>query len=144
MEPSHATSTAAQRSSFLARILATVLRHHLTWVHTLIPETTSESESSPTTTTTTTQILGKRAAGWTRSLNATTPYDPLWAQLSDLYGGIPGRLVRTVVVGQNKGVCERLLNVLSYFIRCGAPTTTTRTTNRTSSIEESNRSRLVF
>ncbi len=31
----------------------------------------------------------------------------------------PLRLVRTVVVGQNRQLVERVLNVLSYFIRCG-------------------------
>ncbi|KAF9160237.1 Folliculin-interacting protein 1 [Mortierella sp. AD010] len=47
-------------------------------------------------------------------------YDPLWAQLSDLYGniGTVSRISRTIVVGSNGSFVRRLLYILSYFIRC--------------------------
>ena len=47
------------------------------------------------------------------------PYNPLWAQLSDLYGaiGMPPRLARTVVTGNKIDTIEKFLFVLSYFIR---------------------------
>ncbi|KAG0299290.1 Folliculin-interacting protein 2 [Dissophora globulifera] len=52
--------------------------------------------------------------------NAHGAYDPLWAQLSDLYGniGTTSRISRTIVVGSNGSFVRRLLFILSYFIRC--------------------------
>ena len=48
------------------------------------------------------------------------PYDPLWAQLSDLYGalGTPAAIAHTVVAGKNPSFVCPLLYVLTYFIRC--------------------------
>lgn len=48
------------------------------------------------------------------------PYNPLWAQLGDLYGalGSPVRVCRTVVVGRRRELVQRVLYILSYFIRC--------------------------
>lgn len=47
------------------------------------------------------------------------PYNPLWAQLSDMYGaiGIPPRLARTIVTGKKIDTIMKFLFVLSYFIR---------------------------
>lgn len=47
------------------------------------------------------------------------PYNPLWAQLSDMYGaiGMPPRLARTVVTGKKTDTIVKFLFVLSYFIR---------------------------
>ncbi|KAF9434182.1 Folliculin-interacting protein 1, partial [Entomortierella beljakovae] len=52
--------------------------------------------------------------------NPQGAYDPLWAQLSDLYGniGTMSRISRTIVVGSNGNFVRRLLYILSYFIRC--------------------------
>lgn len=51
------------------------------------------------------------------------PYNALWAQLGDLYGAIgsPLRIAKTVVCGNESQtrIIERVLNVLTYFIRCG-------------------------
>lgn len=50
------------------------------------------------------------------------PYNALWAQLGDLYGAVtnPVKLSKTIVCGSEANVktIERLLNVLTYFIRC--------------------------
>jgi hypothetical protein len=76
---------------------------------------TSESGSKART------HLRKQCAKWTSLLEKTNPYNPLWAQLGDLHGAVnqPLRLVRTVIVGQNRDLVERILFLLSYFIRCG-------------------------
>lgn len=49
------------------------------------------------------------------------PYNALWAQMSDLYGAIghPPKISRTIVVGRCAGTMDKILNVLTYFIRCG-------------------------
>lgn len=50
------------------------------------------------------------------------PYNALWAQLGDLYGAItnPVKLSKTIICGSEGNVrtIEKLLNVLTYFIRC--------------------------
>lgn len=55
--------------------------------------------------------------------NITTQHKPVKFLLScvgDLYGAIgsPVRLTRTVIVGKRKELVQRLLYVLTYFIRC--------------------------
>lgn len=49
------------------------------------------------------------------------PYNALWAQLSDLYGAIgnPTKISKTIVCGNETMIVNKLLNVLTYFIRCG-------------------------
>lgn len=50
------------------------------------------------------------------------PYNALWAQLGDLYGAItsPVKLSKTIICGNeaNTKTIEKLLNILTYFIRC--------------------------
>lgn len=50
------------------------------------------------------------------------PYNALWAQLGDLFGAItsPVKLSKTIICGSevNGKTIEKLLNVLTYFIRC--------------------------
>lgn len=50
------------------------------------------------------------------------PYNALWAQLGDLYGAItnPMKLSKTIICGSEGNVrtIEKLLNILTYFIRC--------------------------
>ena len=77
-------------------------------------------EKSEDASTTTTAKLRKKLAGWTSTLERTNPYNPRWAQLGDLHGAVnhPMRLVRTVLVGENRELVERLLLLASYFIRC--------------------------
>lgn len=49
------------------------------------------------------------------------PYNALWAQLGDLYGAIghPTKISKTIVCGNETLLMNKLLNVLTYFIRCG-------------------------
>ncbi|CAO0798560.1 unnamed protein product [Mucor circinelloides] len=82
---------------FISTLLTGVLMHHLSWVHTVSPP---EAD----------QHIGCHHGN----------YDPLWAQLSDLYGfvGTPSRITRTIVVGLRSSVVRRILYILTYFIRC--------------------------
>lgn len=65
-------------------------------------------------------FLEKHSSQSVDMLAKTHPYNPLWAQLGDLYGAIgsPVRLARTVVVGKRQDMVQRLLYFLTYFIRC--------------------------
>ncbi|RUS27488.1 folliculin-interacting protein middle domain-containing protein [Jimgerdemannia flammicorona] len=87
-----------RKNFFVSTLITTVLMYHLSWVQTVAPP---EEDTI-----------------WIHehALN----YDPLWAQLSDLYGnvGSPSRLCRTIVVGQQASIVRRILYILSYFIRC--------------------------
>lgn len=49
------------------------------------------------------------------------PYNALWAQLGDLYGamGSPPRISKTIISGSDRPVIDRILWMLTYFIRCG-------------------------
>ncbi|OZJ04588.1 hypothetical protein BZG36_02760 [Bifiguratus adelaidae] len=85
----------SEKFYFISNVITTVLSYHVSWVATVAPWE---------------GIKPKSNGG----------YDPLWAQLSDLRGNIwtPGRVSRTIVVGQDASVVQRLLYVLTYFIRC--------------------------
>ncbi|KAI7875535.1 folliculin-interacting protein middle domain-containing protein [Mucor mucedo] len=82
---------------FISTLLTGVLMHHLSWVNTVAPPEANTH-------------IGCHHGN----------YDPLWAQLSDLYGfiGTPSRITRTIVVGLRPSVVKRILYILSYFIRC--------------------------
>ncbi|XP_052772268.1 folliculin-interacting protein 1-like isoform X2 [Mya arenaria] len=95
---------------FMSSLLTAVLTHHLAWVPTVMP-----AGGTPTGT-----YLGKHSAKWVDTLAKSHPYNPLWAQLGDLYGaiGFPLKLSRTVVVGKKADIVKKFLFILSYFIRC--------------------------
>ncbi|KAH3869210.1 folliculin-interacting protein 1-like isoform X2 [Dreissena polymorpha] len=95
---------------FMSSLVTAVLTHHLAWVPTVMP-----AGGSPTGS-----YLDKNSAKWVDSLAKSHPYNPLWAQLGDLYGaiGFPLKLSRTVIVGKKAEVVKKFLFVLSYFIRC--------------------------
>ncbi|KAG0742932.1 hypothetical protein G6F62_004513 [Rhizopus arrhizus] len=80
---------------FISTLLTAVLMHHLSWVYTVAPPNTNIHLHHGN-------------------------YDPLWAQLSDLYGfiGTPSRIARTIVIGLRPSVVQRILYILTYFIRC--------------------------
>ncbi|KAI8974284.1 folliculin-interacting protein middle domain-containing protein [Pilobolus umbonatus] len=82
---------------FVSTLITAVLMHHLSWVHTVAP---SDDDTH----------IGCHHGN----------YDPLWAQLSDLYGfiGTPSRITRTIVVGLRPNIVRRILYILTYFIRC--------------------------
>ncbi|KAH0616066.1 hypothetical protein JD844_026877 [Phrynosoma platyrhinos] len=95
---------------FLAALLTAVLTYHLAWVPTVMPV-----DHLPIKT-----LSEKRASQSVSMLAKSHPYNPLWAQLGDLYGavGSPVRMTRTVIVGKRKDLVQRILYVLTYFLRC--------------------------
>ncbi|XP_041040639.1 folliculin-interacting protein 2-like isoform X1 [Carcharodon carcharias] len=98
------------KNQFLSALLTAVLTYHLAWVPTVMPNDHPPIKA----------FFEKHASQNVDLLGKSHPYNPLWAQLGDLYGAIgsPVRLARTVVIGKRKELVQRLLYVLSYFIRC--------------------------
>uniref|UniRef100_A0A1A8RBC1 Folliculin interacting protein 1 n=1 Tax=Nothobranchius pienaari TaxID=704102 RepID=A0A1A8RBC1_9TELE len=95
---------------FLPALLTAILTNHLAWVPTVMPNGQPPIKI----------FLEKHSSQSVDMLAKTHPYNPLWAQLGDLYGAIgsPVRLSKTVVVGCRQELVQRLLYVLTYFIRC--------------------------
>ncbi|XP_007421011.1 folliculin-interacting protein 1 isoform X3 [Python bivittatus] len=100
----------ASKNQFLPALLTAVLTNHLAWVPTVMPN------GQPPIRT----FLEKHSSQTVDMLAKSHPYNPLWAQLGDLYGAIgsPVRLSKTVVVGKRQDLVQRLLYFLTYFIRC--------------------------
>ncbi|CAL8365557.1 unnamed protein product [Lota lota] len=100
----------ASKNQFLPALLTAILTNHLAWVPTVMPNGQPPIKI----------FLEKHSSQSVDMLAKTHPYNPLWAQLGDLYGAIgsPVRLSRTVVVGRRQETVQRLLYVLTYFIRC--------------------------
>ncbi|XP_045654686.1 folliculin-interacting protein 2 isoform X3 [Ursus americanus] len=98
------------KNQFFAALLTAVLTYHLAWVPTVMPVDHPPIRA----------FSEKRTSQSVNTLAKTHPYNPLWAQLGDLYGAIgsPVRLTRTVVVGKQKDLVQRILYVLTYFLRC--------------------------
>uniref|UniRef100_A0A493TGV5 Folliculin interacting protein 2 n=1 Tax=Anas platyrhynchos platyrhynchos TaxID=8840 RepID=A0A493TGV5_ANAPP len=98
------------KNQFFAALLTAVLTYHLAWVPTVMPVDHPPIKA----------FSEKRTSQFVNMLAKSHPYNPLWAQLGDLYGAIgsPVRLTRTVIVGKRKELVQRLLYVLTYFIRC--------------------------
>ncbi|XP_018424899.1 PREDICTED: folliculin-interacting protein 2 [Nanorana parkeri] len=98
------------KNQFFSALLTAVLTYHLAWVPTVMPNDHPPIKSfSEKHTSQSVSLLAK-----------SHPYNPLWAQLGDLYGAIgsPVRMTRTVVVGKRKDLVQRILYILTYFIRC--------------------------
>ncbi|XP_041863535.1 folliculin-interacting protein 1 isoform X2 [Melanotaenia boesemani] len=100
----------ASKNQFLPALLTAILTNHLAWVPTVMPNGQPPIKI----------FLEKHSSQSVDMLAKSHPYNPLWAQLGDLYGAIgsPVRLSRTVVVGRRQELVQRLLYVLTYFIRC--------------------------
>ncbi|XP_055452600.1 folliculin-interacting protein 2 isoform X2 [Psammomys obesus] len=98
------------KNQFFAALLTAVLTYHLAWVPTVMPVDHPPIKA----------LSEKRTSQSVNTLAKTHPYNPLWAQLGDLYGAIgsPVRLTRTVVIGKQKDLVQRILYVLTYFLRC--------------------------
>ncbi|XP_057582138.1 folliculin-interacting protein 2 isoform X2 [Hippopotamus amphibius kiboko] len=98
------------KNQFFAALLTAVLTYHLAWVPTVMPVDHPPIKA----------FSEKRTSQLVNMLAKTHPYNPLWAQLGDLYGAIgsPVRLARTVVLGKQKDLVQRILYVLTYFLRC--------------------------
>lgn len=90
----------------MSTLITNILTHHLGWVNSVSPYNVSSLSQQKELDL----------------LNNIHPYNPLWAQLGELYGviGMPTRISRTIIYGkQNVSIVKKILNVLSYFIRCG-------------------------
>lgn len=111
--------------SFISTLLTAILTHHLGWVGTVAPLMTSNLRDN----------LNKNGAHPMISklieeenlklseISKIYPYNALWAQLGDLCGAItsyPIKLSKTIICGNEANVktIERLLNIMTYFIRC--------------------------
>uniref|UniRef100_A0A2M3Z1K8 UDENN FNIP1/2-type domain-containing protein n=1 Tax=Anopheles braziliensis TaxID=58242 RepID=A0A2M3Z1K8_9DIPT len=102
---------------FISTLITAVLTHHLGWVGTIAAMTASD-DSSPSSKL---DLIRREKIRMTE-ITANHPYSVLWAQLGDLYGavGYPTKLSKTIVCssGQLGNMLDKILNVLSYFIRC--------------------------
>ncbi|KAM3925385.1 folliculin-interacting protein 1 isoform 3-T3 [Leptodactylus fuscus] len=98
------------KNQFLPALITAILTNHLAWVPTVMPNGQPPIKI----------FLEKHSSQSVDMLAKTHPYNPLWAQLGDLYGAIgsPVRSSRTVVVGKRQDLVQRLLYFLTYFIRC--------------------------
>ncbi|XP_017080980.1 folliculin-interacting protein 1 isoform X2 [Drosophila eugracilis] len=101
---------------FISTMLTGILTHHLGWVATVSAFNNAGSRRSESSSSA--AAIEQRAK--LLQVAQKHPYNALWAQLGDLYGaiGMPPKLARTIVCGAEKLWVEKLLNVLTYFIRC--------------------------
>ncbi|XP_068143272.1 LOW QUALITY PROTEIN: folliculin-interacting protein 1 [Drosophila tropicalis] len=99
---------------FISTMLTGILTYHLGWVATVSAFNSSSSRRSAASSA----AIERRAK--LLQVSQKHPYNALWAQLGDLYGaiGMPTKLARTIIYGTEKLWVEKLLNVLTYFIRC--------------------------
>jgi hypothetical protein len=99
-----------QNNFFLSMLLSAVLTHHPSWVATVTPSTHTAQRS----------YLDKHSSSELDVLARCHPYNPLWAQLCDMYGSAnaPRQLARTIIVGENANLIVELLYLLTYFLRC--------------------------
>lgn len=97
-------------------MLTGILTYHLGWVATVSAFNSSNSRHGSTSASS--AAIERRAK--LLQVSQKHPYNALWAQLGDLYGaiGMPPKLARTIIYGTEKMWVEKLLNVLTYFIRC--------------------------
>lgn len=97
---------------FVSTLVTAVLTHHLGWVATVLPGKMSLPHFSKKPCAR--QLLD--------ALSKSHPYNPLWAQLGELYGalGFPVKVAKTVVTSGAKKLelLNRILSSLTYFIRC--------------------------
>lgn len=118
-------------------MLTAILTHHLGWVGTVAPlslhtnlstnianpssQAADQSPSSPASNPYLTTNLARLEKAKMSEISKFHPYNVLWAQMSDLYGAIgnPPKLSKTIVCGSQEPLIDKVLNVLTYFIRCG-------------------------
>ncbi|XP_046860467.1 folliculin-interacting protein 2-like isoform X2 [Xenia sp. Carnegie-2017] len=104
------TYNTKQTNYFFGSLLTAVLTYHVAWVTTVTPSCDVARRA----------YLDKHSSNTLNILSESHPYNPLWAQLSELYGacGEPTKMTRTVIIGEDHDVVTIILHVLSYFIRC--------------------------
>lgn len=100
--------------SFVSTLLTAILTNHLGWVGTVAPMIIDGSSSS-------TNITAAVLQSQMTEISKFHPYNVLWAQLGDLYGSIgsPSKLSKTIVCGTQSTTIRKVLDILTYFIRCG-------------------------
>lgn len=100
--------------SFVSTLLTAILTNHLGWVATVAPIINNAANSDHVIT------MNQNQAKMSE-ISKFHPYNVLWAQLGDLYGSIgnPSRLAKTVVCGAQNITINKVLSVLTYFVRCG-------------------------
>lgn len=102
--------------SFISKLLTAILTYHLGWVCTVAPITNYSNTSKNVA-----EAVAKEENDKMSEISKYHPYNALWAQMGDLYGAIgsPPRISKTIVCGNETKFVEKVLNVLTYFIRCG-------------------------
>ncbi|XP_039273814.2 folliculin-interacting protein 1-like isoform X1 [Styela clava] len=82
------------KNYFMSGLISSVLTHHLGWVNTMLPPS-GETDLQ------------------------TLAYNPLWAQLGDIYGavGTPTKVAKTLILGEIHELVSTIISILSYFIR---------------------------
>lgn len=100
--------------SFVSTLLTAILTNHLGWVATVAPIINSTACNDQMVT------INQNQAKMSE-ISKFHPYNVLWAQLGDLYGSIgsPTRLAKTVVCGAHTVTINKVLSILTYFVRCG-------------------------
>uniref|UniRef100_A0A1B0CN31 UDENN FNIP1/2-type domain-containing protein n=1 Tax=Lutzomyia longipalpis TaxID=7200 RepID=A0A1B0CN31_LUTLO len=101
--------------SFISTLLTAILTHHLGWVGTVAPL------SMPLASSEDADAVKSEERAKMSEISKRHPYNALWAQLGDLFGAIgsPPKISKTIVSGNCTHVVDKVLNVLTYFIRCG-------------------------
>jgi hypothetical protein len=123
--------TTPKYGDFLNCVLSAVLSYQLSWLSTVSPSLGKAKQ----------QVLFKTKADYANSLQNFLQYSPLWGQLIDLFSayGQPPYICRTVLVGSDSSLLNRLLYLLSFFIRPSYLTYQIPNTNLSDSTDEPNR-----
>lgn len=107
---------------FISRLLTAVLTCHLGWVNTVAPIIEPKQMQKINSVSSIDTLMNDERMKLSE-ISKLHPYNALWAQLGDLYGSIgsPLRIAKTVLCGSEPHIkiIERILNILTYFIRCG-------------------------
>lgn len=98
----------------MSTLLTAILTNHLGWVATIAPIVNASMTDDQVIT------IHQNQAKMSE-ISKFHPYNVLWAQLGDLYGSIgnPSRLAKTIVCGAHTVTINKVLSVLTYFVRCG-------------------------
>ncbi|CAF1397090.1 unnamed protein product [Adineta steineri] len=117
---------------FLNCVLSAVLSYQLSWLSTVSPSLIKSKQ----------QVLFKAKADYTSSMQSFLQYSPLWGQLIDLFSAYsqPPYICRTVIVGTDPSLLNRLLYLLSFFIRPSYLTYKNPNPNLSDTTDEQNRS----
>lgn len=102
--------------SFVSTLLTAILTHHLGWVGTVAPLSNCKNPILSTHRAAACEEKAKMS-----EISKFHPYNALWAQLGDLYGSIgnPSKISKTIVCGNHRLAISKVLNILTYFVRCG-------------------------